>query len=244
MEGAQVKELVQKWRALSERLNAKNKELETMRETVVDLEREFGRTVQNWSMEKANIENTISLVGEQVCEKEEELKSIVRDMTALQQKVDEKRQRNEEQLKLLNRRREAVTRKIQILEEEEKESKERLRVFREAREESRRHILNAIRKIEDAEPQEKVSHQQQVRQLRARIAEVEAKNKEEKSAWAYEIAMSEWNNKRNACRWLKEESEAAENEKGLWSAIVKEANGLACDDQIAELHALGAVLSC
>ncbi|RNF14460.1 uncharacterized protein Tco025E_05830 [Trypanosoma conorhini] len=244
MEGSQVKELIQKWRALSNELKEKNAELEKTRASLQELEGQHAKTVQDWDLEKANIQNTISLVWAQVSNKKEELSRIEKETSDLQLKVDERRLRNEEHWGVLNKRKQAVAARLHEIEEKEKDTKEGLRQFREAREEGRQQLLTAIRKLEDAEQQERVDHQQKTRQMRTRIAELVATVEAEKKSWALDAAMREWNQRNDARRWLSEEANTAENDKGAWVDVIKEAGSLHCDDALKELDTLRALLSC
>ncbi|RNC50329.1 hypothetical protein TcCL_ESM12628, partial [Trypanosoma cruzi] len=105
MEGSQVKELIQKWRALRNELKEKNAELEKTRAALQELEGQHAKTVQDWDLEKANIQNTISLVWAQVSDKKEEVLRIEKERADLQSKVDERRLRNEEYWCVLDKRR-------------------------------------------------------------------------------------------------------------------------------------------
>ncbi|RNF00406.1 hypothetical protein TraAM80_07599 [Trypanosoma rangeli] len=244
MEGSHVKELIQKWRALSKELKENNVELEKTRAALQELEGQHAKTVQDWDLEKANIQNTISLVWEQVSKKKEELSLIEKETSDLQLKVDERRVRNEEHWGVLNKRKQAVAARLQEIEEKEKDTREGLRQFREAREESKQQLLSAIRKFEDAEQQERVEHQQKTRQVRTRIAELVASIEAEKKSWALDTAMREWNQRNDARRWLSEEANAAEASKGVWAEVIKEGEALHCDDALKELDALCALVSC
>ncbi|KEG06005.1 hypothetical protein DQ04_16621000 [Trypanosoma grayi] len=244
MEGSQVKELIQKWRGLSNELKDKNTELEKTRVALNELEAQHAKTVQDWDLEKANIQNTISLVWAQVSNRKEELVRIEEETKDLQRKVDERRLRNEEHWRVLNRRKQIVTEQLQKLEEKDKGTRERLREFREVREESGKQLLSAIRKLEDTDQQEQVDHQKKTRQMQSKIAEIEACIDAERKSWALEMAMREWNQKNDARRWLCEEASVAENDKSMWVAIVKESNSLQCEDQLKEIDSLRALLSC
>lgn len=244
MEGSQVKELIQQWRALSNELKRKNAELEQTRADLHALETQHAKTVQDWDVEKAGIQNTISLVWEQVAGRKEELARIEKDTSELQLKVDERRLRNEEHLRVLNKRRQAVAVKTQEVEEKDKDARERLRDFREVREESRKQLLAAICKLEDAEQQEHIDHQQKTRHMQSKIAEAKATIEAEKKSWALETAMREWNQKNDARRWLAEEAALAENERGTWAEVIREANTLSCDDYLQELDTLRTLISC
>ncbi|ESL11411.1 hypothetical protein TRSC58_00839 [Trypanosoma rangeli SC58] len=244
MEGSHVKELIQKWRALSKELKENNVELETTRAALQELEGQHAKTVQDWDFEKANIQNTISLVWAQVSKKKEELSLIERETSDLQLKVDERRVRNEEHWGVLNKRKQAVAARLQEIEEKEKDTRERLRQFREAREESKQQLFSAIRKLEDAEQQERLEHQQKTRQVRTRIAELVASIEAEKKSWALDTAVREWNQRNDARRWLSEEANAAEAGKGVWAELIKEGEALHCDDALKELDTLCALVSC
>ncbi|KAF5215474.1 hypothetical protein ECC02_011839 [Trypanosoma cruzi] len=244
MEGSQVKELIQKWRALSNELKEKNAELEKTRAGLQELEGQHAKTVQDWDLEKANIQNTISLVWAQVSDKKEEVLRIERKTADLQSKVDERRLRNEEYWCVLDKRRQAVTTRLQELEEKDKDAKERLRDFREVRDESKQQLISAIRKLEDAEQQELVDHQQKTRQMRSKISEVVASVEAEKKSWALEAAVRGWREKNDARRWLSEEANASEKNKGVWAEAIREADSMHCDNSLKELDVLRALISC
>ncbi|EKF26003.1 hypothetical protein MOQ_010325 [Trypanosoma cruzi marinkellei] len=244
MEGSQVKELIQKWRALSNELKEKNAELEKTRAALQELEGQHAKTVQDWDLEKANIQNTISLVWAQVSDKKEEVLRIEKETADLQLKVDERRMRNEEYWSVLNKRRQAVTTRLQEVEEKDKGAKERLRDFREVRDESKQQLLSAIGKLEDADQQELVDHQQKTRQMRSKISEALASVEAEKKSWALEAAMRGWRQKNDARRWLSEEANASEKNKGIWVEAIREADSMHCDDSLKELDALRALISC
>ncbi|KAH9600491.1 hypothetical protein LSM04_002028 [Trypanosoma melophagium] len=244
MEGSQVKELIQTWRGLSSTLKEKNEELERTRAALNDMEAQHAKTVRDWDLEKANIQSTISLVWAQVSAKKEELARIEKEAQELQQKVDERRLRNEEHWRVLNKRKQFVKNQLQEMEEKDKGARERLRDFREVREESKQQLLFTIQKLEAIEQQENMDHQQKTRQLRSRIADMEAATESEKKSWALEVAMREWKQKSDARKWLCEEAAVAEKEQGTWAEIVREANNLSCEDYLKELDALRTLISC
>ncbi|EAN97529.1 hypothetical protein, conserved [Trypanosoma cruzi] len=244
MEGSQVKELIQKWRALRNELKEKNAELEKTRAALQELEGQHAKTVQDWDLEKANIQNTISLVWAQVSDKKEEVLRIEKERADLQSKVDERRLRNEEYWCVLDKRRQAVTTRLQELEEKDKDAKERLRDFREVRDESKQQLISAIRKLEDAEQQELVDHQQKTRQVRSKISEVVASVEAEKKSWALEAAVRGWREKNDARRWLSEEANSYEKNKGVWAEAIREADSMHFDNSLKELDALRALISC
>ncbi|ORC87865.1 uncharacterized protein TM35_000191090 [Trypanosoma theileri] len=244
MEGSQVKELIQTWRGLSSALKEKNAELEKTRAALHEMEAEHAKTVRDWDLEKANIQNTISLVWTQVSSKKEELARIEEETLELQRKVDERRLRNEEHWRVLNKRKQVVKSQLQEMEEKDKDARERLREFRELREESKQQLLSTIQKLEGIAQQEQMDHQQKTRQLRSRIADMVAATESEKKSWALEVAMREWKQKSDARKWLSEEAAAAEKEQGTWAEIVREANNLSCEDHLKELDVLRALISC
>lgn len=243
MEGAQVKELIQRWRVLSNDLKLKNKELEDAREALNQVDSEHTTSVQQWDLEKENIKNTINAIVAQVTAKKDELQRIEKETQELRRKVDERRRRNEEHLLILNKRRQIVETQTKEAEERDAGIKERLAMFEKNREEARKQLQSAIQKIEDTLPQELEDHQQKVRQLRSRMAETAAVMEAEAKSWALEQAMREWHEKSDSRKWLLEEVNAAEAGKDIWADLAQEANNLQMPDFVKELGEIRALTS-
>lgn len=243
METKELKELIQRYRALGESLTGKNEELEVARKQLEALDTEHSSAAHQWELEKENIRNTINAILTQVTAKRDELQRVERESAELRAKVDDRRRRNEEYVAILNRRRDAVLARKAQLDSEDRQRQESLDAFVRSRDESRAALKAALKKNEDLAAQEAADHEQKVRQLRSRIAETRATIEAEAKSWALEQAMSEWNAKSDARGYYLEEASAAEAGKDVWADLLQEANALQAEASFRALQDIRALLS-
>lgn len=242
-EPAHVKDLIQKWRCLSNDLRSKNKELDDARGSLREFEVTHNKAKQDWEVEKEKLRNTINTVLADVTNKKMELKSIERETAELQVKVHERRRRNEEHQRVLDKRRKAVVEQLQSAEVRDAAVHDRYRTFEATRAEAKQQLVSAIKNVEAAIPQELEAHNQKVTQLRSKIEEITANMEAEAKSWELEQAMREWNRKSDARKWLLEEVSAAESGKDVWAELLQDANSLHIGDSLAAVNELRSVLS-
>lgn len=238
-----MRELIQKWRTLSAELENKKREHKDVVGSVSVQDGELNQAKQEWELEKEKLRSTINAVLSDVTSKKSELQSIENDTAELRRKVEERRRRNEEHLMVLNKRKKLVAEQLKAAELRDEGVKERFTAFEASREETRRQILSAIKKVEEAGPQESAEYEQKVRLLRNTIKETEATLEAEAKSWALEQAMKEFNEKSDARKWLLEEISAAEGGKDLWADLLQEANTLSVNDSLQSLQELRSIIS-
>ncbi|KAG5479018.1 hypothetical protein LSCM1_02860 [Leishmania martiniquensis] len=242
MDKSQVTELIQRWRVLKGSLTEKGSELEAVRKSLQELEREHAKIVQQWDIEKETIRNTSSAIEAQVASKKEELQRIKRETQELHHKVEERRRRNEEHQRVLSKRKQMVDARTKEAGEKDAAARERLATFQRSRDEARERLLAAIRKHEAAIPQEQAAHEDKLWQVKSRIAETLAAIEAEAKSWALEQAMKEWNEKSNARKHILDEVAAAEEGKDTWADLLHEANGIHIQDSLKTLVEVRAMI--
>ncbi|CCW66282.1 unnamed protein product [Phytomonas sp. Hart1] len=243
METAQVKELIQRWRALNSDLKTKNKELEEARDSLRIYDIEHSKSKQEWYLEKEKLRNTINAVLADVTSKKAELQAIENETTELRRKVEERRRRNEEHLKVLTKRKNTVLDQLKEAEKRDSGIKSRLSEFQANRAASKEHLLATLQRVEESLPQERDTHEQKVSQLKSKIAETEAAMEVEAKSWALEQALRAWNEATRAHKWLLEEITATESGKDTWANLIQEADALNPSESLATLRELRALLS-
>ncbi|CCW61939.1 unnamed protein product [Phytomonas sp. EM1] len=243
MDTAQVKELIQRWRSLNADLKTKNKELEEARESLRIYDGEHSKSKQEWDFEKEKLRNTINAVLADVTRKKSELKAIEEETAELRRKVEERRRRNEEHLKVLTKRKNTVLEQLKEVEKRDAGIKSRLSEFQANRAASKEQLLATIKKVEESLPQERETHEQKISQLKSKIAETEATIEAEAKSWALEQALRAWNEASRAHKWLLEEVAATESGKDTWANLIQEANALNPNENLATLRELSALLS-
>ncbi|EPY31797.1 hypothetical protein STCU_02823 [Strigomonas culicis] len=179
----------------------------------------------------------------QVTGRKDELQRIEKETAELRKKVEERRRRNEEHLAILNKRRDVIETQKKEVDAKDAKLQDNLNAFLTSRDESKKQLQEAIRKIEDTIPQEQDVHHAKVRQLKSRIAEMTASIEAEAKSWALEMAMREWNQKSDARKWLLEEVNAAEGGKDTWADVVHEINSIQTKDSLQSLNEIRSIIS-
>lgn len=243
METTQVKDVVEKWRVLSNELKLLEHKKEEVVSTLNEQQSELSKARQEWELEKEKLRSTIQAVLADIIHKKTELQTIEEETAELRRKVDDRRLRNEEHLTVLSKRKKLVEEQLEAAQRRDEGVKERFAVFESSREEAKRQVLSAIRKVEEAGPQEEADYAQRVRVLRTMIQETEATIEAEAKSWALERAMREFNETCDARKWLLDEVSAAEEGKDLWADLLQEANSLSVSDSLQSLLELRSVVS-
>lgn len=189
-------------------------------------------------MEKETIERTIKAISDQVTSKRDELEKVAKETRDLHAKVSERRRRNEEHHRVLERRREAVTAQLKAIESKEEGIKQRLSAFHESREASRKQLQEAIKSVENSQKDERRAHESTLQQIRSKIGETKATMEAEAKSLALETALRTWNEKCDARKLLMEELASAESGKDVWADILRECNSLQADDSLATLDGI------
>lgn len=227
-----MKELIQRWRTSSAELKEKNKELEKARESLHSLDSEHSQRVRHWDLEKENIKNTIDVILDQVKHKQDELERIENESAELRRKVEERRKRNEEYQVIITKRKQTVQARREECDARDDAVRSRLDTFEQSRDESRNQLLAAIQKIENTLPSERLGHEQKIRLLRSKTAEIDAAIEAEAKSFALEQAVKEWNEKFQLRKVLLDEVGAAEEGKDVWAGLLNDARSLGTETDL------------
>ena len=218
-----VKQLISQWRTLSNQLKSENIRLETTRQELQKTELRHSEMVSEWDLQKAAIQQTIEDVLKQVEMKQKELNNVEDETRALNAKVVERRQRNDEYKSVLRVRQEAVTGSLKSVGEKEEGVKSRITAFREARDAAKQQLVQILTKLENTLPQEQQEHLARLSALTSKTNDVEAKIETEAKQWASELARRERDSKILLKRILAEEVAAAGKAKEEVATLLRKA---------------------
>jgi hypothetical protein len=218
-----VKQLISHWRLLSNQLKSENARLEATRQDLQKTELRHSEMVSEWDLQKAAIQQTIDDVLKQVDLKQKELNAVEGETKALNAKVVERSQRNDEYKSVLRARQDAAATMLKTVTTKEEGVKQRINAFREARDAAKQQLMQILAKLEAAVPQEQQDHAARLSAINAKAKDVEAKIELEAKQWAKELAHREREVKLSTKKTLVEEAAAASHAVEELAALLRKA---------------------
>lgn len=243
MDGSEVRELIQKWRALSIELEGKNKKLEASRASLNEVKAEYLKYSQKWELDKANINTTISNILEEVASKQKELHIMENETKDLQKKVEERMKRNAEYQKIISTRQSTVESKIKAADDKDMASKQRFEQFCINRDQMRKQLMCSVKSITEQSARETSSHNERMERFRKKITSIVETIGEEAKAWLSALGMRCCSAKAQECQAMLEEAEKAKMSKAFWTNTIQDLVSSSNEDSLAKLNRLESLLN-
>lgn len=226
MDGIEVRELIQKWREVSGMLEEKQKELETAREDLRSLKSNHTNAVQRWEDEKTHIQKTITRILDEVSSKKGELQLMENEMQQMQEKIEERVQRNKEYASIISGRRAKVERAIKEAEKLDAEPKAVFENFVANRDAIKKKLQDSIKGIKEQSSVSFNAHLRYVHSIREKIASVVRNRSIESHSWVIEQGTHCSSAKRELRQLLVDEAATSVTKKELWAGILSEIHNL------------------
>lgn len=235
MEGLEVRELIQKWREISALLEEKQKELETSREGLSSLKLKYTKATEKWEEEKAHIQNTIARILDEVSSKKNELLLMEKEMKIMQEKIEERKQRNGEYATIISGKRSKVEFAVKEAEKRDKEPKELLESFIMSRDAINVKLLALINGVREQSSLSSKAHTSIVTNIREKIENTIRVRNAESNSWVLEQGTRCWAAKTELRQLLLEESATCATKKELWAGLLSEVHNLSSNRAIETL---------
>jgi len=188
---ADVKHLITRWRALKDELKGETAKLDAAREAARQHEQTENDAAQLWANQRGTIQQTLDDVLSQVQRREHETAAIVTETQQLEAKVSDRRVKQQSQVVILQTKRDLVEKEMNAVREKEREHKERLDAFHEARDHGKAQLNAALRRLEEQIPAAESQHASAMQQLKTRLDELKEARLGEAKQFAVKKALAD-----------------------------------------------------
>lgn len=242
MEGLEVRELIQKWREISAQLEEKQQEAENCRGDLNSTKLNYANAIQKWNEEKMHIQCTITQILDEVSSKQTELQHMEKEMIGIQQKIEERKQRNKEYAYIISGKRSKVELAIKDAEEMDAGPKEVYENFVKSREAIKKKLHLAITEKSKKMNVSANSHLNFTSDVKKKISNVIRNRNTETSLWVRNLETRCWSAKSDLHQSLLKEASTSASKKELWAGILSDLHNLSSDSSLNSLNSCNALL--